>query len=246
MRVLQRKLGNTWLFCEDQPQLWNEIHMAALARNRIGKPMEYKPIRILVVDDHPLLREGIVAMLQGQSDMALVAEASNGLEALEQFHAHRPDVTLMDLQMPLMSGTDAIVAIRKEYPEARIVVLTAYDGDVQAARALKVGASGYLLKGTFQNELIETIRSVHAGGKRISPQIAIAMAEHHADDALSGREIEVLRLVAAGNANKIVAHSLAISEETVKAHMRGILSKLCANDRTDAVTIAIRRGIIEI
>jgi len=208
--------------------------------------MECKPIRILVVDDHPLLREGIVAMLRGQSDIALVAEAGNGLEALEQFHAHRPDVTLMDLQMPLMSGTDAIVAIRKEYPDARIVVLTAYDGDVQAARALKVGASGYLLKGMLQNEMIDTIRSVHAGEKRISPEIAIAMAEHHTDDALSGREIEVLRLVAAGNANKIVAHCLAISEDTVKSHMRGILSKLGASDRTHAFAIAIRRGIIEI
>lgn len=204
------------------------------------------PIRILIVDDHPVLREGIAAVLASETDMALVAEAGNGRDAVEQFRAHRPDITLMDLQMPVMNGTDAILAIRKDFPDARIIVLTTYSGDAQAVRAFKAGASGYLLKNMLRKELVETIRSVHGGRKRIPPEIAVEMAEHHADDALTEREIEVLRQVAAGNANKIVALRLAISEETVKAHMRSILSKLGANDRTHAVTIALKRGIIEI
>ena len=204
------------------------------------------PIRILTVDDHPILREGIAAILASESDMLLVAQASNGREAIEQFRTHRPDITLMDLQMPLMNGTEAILAIRKEFPQARVIVLTTYSGDAQAVRALKAGASGYLLKSMVRKELAETIRSVYGGRKRIPPEIAVEMAEHHADDALTEREIEVLREVADGNANKRIADHLAISEETVKAHMKNILSKLGANDRTHAVTIALKRGIIEI
>ena len=203
-------------------------------------------IRILTVDDHPMLREGIAAVLASEPDMILVAEAANGREAIEQFRTHRPDVTLMDVQMPEINGIDAIVKIREEFPDARIIVLTTYTGDAQAARAFKAGASGYMLKNMVRKELIDTIRSIHAGKKRIPPEIAVEMAQHHTDDALTEREIEVLRVVAAGNANKMVAQLLNISEETVKAHMRSILSKLGANDRTHAVTIAVKRGIIEI
>jgi DNA-binding NarL/FixJ family response regulator len=204
------------------------------------------PIRILTVDDHPLLREGIAAVLASETDMLMVAEANNGQEAIEQFRAHLPDVTLMDLQMPALNGIEAIIAIRKDFPNARIIVLTTYSGDAQAVRAFKAGASGYLLKNMLRKELVDTIRVVHGGKKRIPSEIAVEMAEHHTDDALTEREMEVLRLVAAGNANKLIADQLHISEETVKAHMKNILVKLAANDRTHAVTIALRRGIIEI
>jgi DNA-binding NarL/FixJ family response regulator len=203
-------------------------------------------IKILIVDDHPLLREGIAAVLEGQTDLQLVGEAANGREALESFRACRPDVVLMDLQMPEMGGIEAITAIRDEFPEARVVVLTTYKGDMQAIRAFKAGACGYLLKSMLRKELLDTIRSVHAGKKRIPPEIASEIAEHHADDVLTQREIEVLQQVAAGAANKIVAGQLGISEETVKAHMRSILAKLSANDRTHAVMIALKRGIIEL
>jgi DNA-binding NarL/FixJ family response regulator len=205
-----------------------------------------KPIRIALVDDHPILRQGIAALISDQPDLQLVGQASNGLEAIEQFRLHRPDVMLMDLQMPGMNGIDAMSAIRGEFPDARFVVLTTYTGDVQIVRALKAGARAYLLKSLLHRELLDTIRSVHAGNKRIPPEIAAELADHAADDQLTPREIEVLRLVAAGNANKIVADRLSITEETVKAHVKNILSKLDANDRTHAVTIGLKRGIIEL
>jgi len=203
-------------------------------------------IRILCVDDHPLLREGVTALLAGQPDMTLIAEASNGREAIEQFRKHRPDVTLMDLQMPEMNGVDAMIAICAEFPASRIIVLTTYTGDVQVMRALKAGARAYLLKGLLRKELVETIRLVHAGQKRIPPEVAAQIAEHATDDSLSSREIEVLRLVSGGNANKEIAAQLSITEETVKGHLKNILAKLGANDRTHAVTIGLKRGIIDL
>ncbi len=204
-----------------------------------------KRITVLTVDDHPLLREGVAAILASERDIVLVAEAANGREAIECYRAHRPDVTLMDLQMPEMRGVEAILAIRKEFPDARIVVVTTYDGDVQALRAIKAGASGYLLKNMLRKELPDAIRSVHAGRLCIRSEIAMAIAEHSVDDPLTQREIEVLRRVAAGNANKEIAAQLSIAQETVKAHMSNILSKLAAKDRTHAVMIGVKRGIID-
>jgi DNA-binding NarL/FixJ family response regulator len=203
-------------------------------------------IRVLVVDDHPVLREGIASLLGTEPDMQLVAEAMNGRDAIEQFRKHRPDITLMDLQMPGMSGIDAMAAICREFPDARIVVLTTYVGDVQVMRALRAGARGYLLKSFLRKDLLETIRAVHAGQKRVSPEIASQIAEHATDDSLTAREIDILRLIAAGNANKEIAARLSITEETVKGHVKNILAKLGANDRTHAVTIALKRGIIEL
>jgi DNA-binding NarL/FixJ family response regulator len=204
------------------------------------------PIRVLTVDDHPLLRDGIAALISTQPDIELAAEATNGREAVEQFRKHRPDVTLMDLQMPEMGGIDAMSAIRGEFPDARIIVLTTYAGDVQVMRALKAGARGYLLKGLLRKELLETIRAVHAGQKRIPTEVAAELADHATDDTLTSREIEVLKLIGGGNANKEIAALLSITEETVKGHVRNILAKLGANDRTHAVTIGLKRGIIDL
>ncbi len=203
-------------------------------------------IRILTVDDHPLLREGIAAVLSSQEDMTVVAQACNGREAVDAFRRLRPDVTLMDLRMPDMNGIEAISVIRADFPEARIIVLTTYAGDAQAAAALKAGAAGYLLKSMVRKELLETIRIVHSGKRRVPPEIATEIAEHVADDALTGRETEVLRRVAAGKSNKLIAAELQISEGTVKTHMKSILPKLNASDRTHAVMIALKRGILDL
>jgi DNA-binding NarL/FixJ family response regulator len=199
---------------------------------------------VLAVDDHPLLREGIAVVIQGERDIVLIDQASNGQEAIDKFRTHRPDVTLMDLQMPGMNGIDTMIAIRREFSHARFIVLT-YDGDVQALRALKAGASGYLLKGTLRKNLLDTIRAVHAGRRCIPAEIALELADHLADDALTEREVEVLRSVAMGNSNKLIADRLHLSEATVKGHMKSILSKLGASDRTHAVMIAMKRGFID-
>ena len=203
-------------------------------------------IRILCVDDHPIVRQGIAGLVGVQPDMELVAEASNGREAIDQYRTNRPDVTLMDLQMPEMGGIDAIGAIRGEFPDARIIVLTTYAGDAQALRALQAGARGYLLKNALHKELIDTIRAVHAGRKALSPDVSFELAEHATEDALTQAEIRVLRLIAQGNANKEIARALALSEETVKGQVRNILSKLGAKDRTHAAMIGIKRGIIQV
>lgn len=201
-------------------------------------------IRVLTVDDHPLLREGIAAVLMTSGAMVVVGEAANGLEAVEQHRLLAPDVTLMDLQMPVMGGLEAIQAIRQVSPDARIIVLTTYDGDVLARRAIQAGATAYLLKSSLRKELVETIRLVHAGRRRIPSDVASTVAEHLADETLTAREVEVLRLIASGGSNRRIAEALSITEETVKTHVKHVMGKLAANDRTHAVTIAMRRGIL--
>jgi DNA-binding NarL/FixJ family response regulator len=203
-------------------------------------------IRILVVDDHPVVREGVDALVRRQRDMRIVAQATNGREAIQQFRAQRPDVTLMDLQMPEMNGLDTLMALRGEFPEARIIVLTTYAGDTQVLRAIKAGARAYLLKNALHKELLDTIRAVHAGKKYISPGASFELAEHASDDALTPAEVRVLRLIADGNANKEIAAQLSVSEDTVKGQVRNILSKLGAKDRANAAMIGVKRGIIEV
>jgi DNA-binding NarL/FixJ family response regulator len=202
------------------------------------------PIRILTVDDHPLFRSGIAALLATQPDMQMVAEGGNGREAIQQFRVHRPDVTLMDLQMPEMTGLEATIAIRTEFPDARVIVLTTYAGDVQVLRALQAGARAYLLKTLVDTELLATIRSVHSGKKALSAEVSYQLAEHATDESLTPAEVSVLRLIAAGNANKQIADQLSVTEDTIKGRVKNILSKLGANDRTHAAIIGIRRGII--
>jgi len=208
--------------------------------------MTSTPVRIMVVDDHPLLREGVAALIATEPDLQLVAVAADGREAIEQFRATRPDVTLMDLQMPNMSGIDAVISIRNEWPDARIIVLTTYAGDALAMRALKAGAQAYVLKGMVRKELLETIRAVNQGQRRIQPDVAVQIASHTADASLSARELEVLELIAAGHSNKAIGSRLSINEETVKGHVKNILAKLGARDRTHAATMAFRRGILQI
>jgi DNA-binding NarL/FixJ family response regulator len=203
------------------------------------------PIRILAVDDHPLVRDGIAGLVGIQTDMTLVAQAANGRDAIQQFRTHRPDITLMDLQMPEMNGLDALIAIRTEFPEARVIMLTTYEGDVHILRALRAGAQGYLLKNTLHSDLLGTIRAVHAGKRSLSPEVSFQVAEHMSDDALTPAEIAVLRLIAVGNANKEIADQLGVTEDTVKGRVKSILSKLDANDRTHAAIIGVKRGIIE-
>jgi DNA-binding NarL/FixJ family response regulator len=207
---------------------------------------EHARIRVFCVDDHPLLREGISAVINNQPDMQMVAEASNAHEAIEQFRKHKPDVTLMDLRLPGMNGIDALIAIRTEFPEARIIILTTFEGDVEIQRALEAGARAYMLKSMPPKDMIDTIRQVHGGTKRVPPEIASHLAEHYSDEPLTTREIEVLSQIAGGNRNRDIADKLFITEETVKVHIKHIMEKLGASDRTQAVAIGVRRGIIQL
>jgi len=253
--AIPRKSYASFPYCEDSTSgavLVLSI-MTATPKNEVSafsrmstEMSESNSIRVLSVDDHPLLREGLGAIINSQPDMVLVAQAANGTEAIQKHREHRPDVTLMDLRLPGLSGIDAMIAIRTEFPDARVIILTTFEGDAEIQRALREGARGYLLKSTPPNELLQAIRQVHAGKKRVPPEVAAQLADHMSSENLTAREVEVLRQVAGGNRNRDIANKLFISEETVKVHIKHIMEKLEANDRTQAIAIAVRRGIIQL